>query len=453
MLTVSEKFAEVCPAPILYLHRHLDGYISFATERDNDDFRPLVSIRAGELETWFPAFREQLLKDGYVGINADWRLRSYGEHGSSYGYPLHRSDKLSYINACYVDIDFHTLGLDIGTVIGRIVNLQESGQLPHASMFVRSGHGLWALWLVHDIENEDLSQRAFPDKLELYSRIQAAIIERLLPLGADMACRDAARHLRIAGSLNTGSESTVEWLIQGKGACGYIYTLPQLARLFRAVPTRRHHGEIVAHNPAKRRGWVALNAQRLRDFNTLRALRGGFSEGCRHNAMKIYGWLLRCNAIPNADVLSLLTVMGEQCRPSLKKADIKDAWKYRQIRRMRDETISNWLLVTEGESELLERLPPAGLTAPKPVRVSIATIRQHVAERRATLRELVAAGSTFPEIRELAGRLAGRGIRACPATVLKDLRAIGLQSNRTRDARADAADLQLPLAVLIEVSA
>jgi hypothetical protein len=92
------------------------------------------------------------------------------ERGDAYGYPLHRTDRLRYINTCYVDIDFDKLGLDGGTVIGRIVNLQDSGQLPHASMIVRSGHGIWLLWLIHDVEAEDISQQAFPDKLELYAQ-------------------------------------------------------------------------------------------------------------------------------------------------------------------------------------------------------------------------------------------------------------------------------------------
>jgi len=48
-LAISKKFREVTPAPILRLHRHQDGYIAFATERDGDDFRPLVSIRANVL--------------------------------------------------------------------------------------------------------------------------------------------------------------------------------------------------------------------------------------------------------------------------------------------------------------------------------------------------------------------------------------------------------------------
>jgi hypothetical protein len=293
-LVVSRTFDRMSPAPLLQLHRHGDGYIAFATERDGEDFRPLVSIRAGELEEWFPLFRDQLLKDSFVGINADWRLRKYGEHGDSYGYPLHRRDRLRYINACYVDIDHYKLGLDVGTVIGRVINLQDSGQLPHASMIVRSGNGLWLLWLVCDPKDPNQSPGAFPDKLDLYGRIQEAIIERLLPLGADPAARDATRHIRVPGSLHSESESTVEWWIQGRADSGYIYTLQELALLLKATPTRRHGREVIAHNPRKRRGWVALNARRLRDFNTLRAIRGGFCEGCRNNAAKIYAWLLRC---------------------------------------------------------------------------------------------------------------------------------------------------------------
>jgi hypothetical protein len=378
-------------------------------------------------------------------INADWRLRTHGGNGAAYGYPLHRSDRLRYINACYVDIDFHKLGLDLGTVIGRVVNLQEAGQLPHASILVRSGHGVWLLWLIHDIEDMDLSQRAFPDKLELYSRIQAAIIERLLPLGADMAARDAARHLRIPGSFNTGSETNVEWWVQGANESGYVYTLPQLARLLKAVPTRRHRGEIIAHNPAKRRGWVALNAERLRDFNTLRALRGGFSDGCRNNAAKIYGWLLRSNAIPNGDVLGLLTDMGERCRPRLSKAEIKDAWRYTRLRRMRDQTISDWLKITPSESEMLERLPPAGLPAAKPVRKSMNSIHRSVAHRRNVIRAIIAELGYAPDTRELAELLGRKHLPASHVTVWRDLQALKGDLQGTQDAMTESKPSQIPL--------
>lgn len=448
-LVISRKFAELAPAPILHLHRHQDGYIAFATERDGDDFRPLVSIKASELETWFPLFRDELLKDAYVGINADWRLRKYGTDGDAYGYPLHRSDRLRYLNACYVDIDFHKLGLDLGTVIGRVVNLQESGQLPHASMIVRSGHGVWLLWLIHDIENEDISQRAFPDKLELYSRIQAAIIERLLPLGADMAARDAARHLRVPGSLNTGSETNVEWWIQGANESGYVYTLPQLATLFKAISTRRHHGELVAHNPAKRRGWVALNARRLRDFNTLRAMRGGFSQGCRNNAAKVYAWLLRANAIPKADVLGLVTVMGEQCRPRLTRAEIKDAWRYTRLHWMKDQTISNWLNVTAAESEALEGLPPAGTTA-QPAR--IITKASKVSDRRAAVQAVISQFGRVPPVREMGTILKAKGYAGNHQTVYADYMAIGIKWERTKQAITERNGQRNPPRLLFPVT-
>ncbi|HEV3202109.1 MAG TPA: hypothetical protein VGZ73_29625, partial [Bryobacteraceae bacterium] len=361
-VSISEKYAEVSPTPILRLHRHDDGYIAFATERDGDDFRPLVSIRASELETWFPLFRDQLLKDAYVGINADWRLKSYGVHGDSFGYPLHRSDQLRYINACYVDIDFHKLGLDLGTVIGRVINLQESDQLPHASMIVHSGRGVWLLWLVCDPNAPEQSQGAFPDRLDLYSRIQESIIERLLPLGADPAARDASRYIRLPGSLNGESEKTVEWWIQGRAESGYIYTLQELALLLHATPTKRHGREIIAHNPHKRRGWVAMNARRLTDFNTLRALRGGFSEGCRNNASKIYAWLLRCNATGDSDVYGLVAVLAGECHPRLPMSAVKDAVKYSKVMRSRlmsDRTIADWLQITRAEAEILEKFPPA----------------------------------------------------------------------------------------------
>ena len=441
-LRLSKKYIEVAPAPILHLHRHQDGYIAFATERDGDDWRDLVAIRAGELENWFPLFRDQLLKDAYVGINADWRLSSYGEHGDSYGYPRHRTDHLRYINAAYVDIDYHKLGLDAGTVIGRVINLQDSGILPHASMIVKSGRGLWLLWLVHDLNAPEQSPGAFPEKLDLYGRIQQAIIERLLPLGADLAARDACRHIRLPGSLHSESEKTVEWWIQGANESGYVYTLNELAERLRATPVHRHGREIIAHNPAKRRGWVALNARRLRDFNTLRALRAGFSEGCRNNAAKIYCWLLRANGMVY-DAYGLTDYMGKECHPSLSKSEVKAAFQYsKKMRRMKDQTISDWLNVTAAESELLEGFPPAGRLPLAPARVPIASIRQTVAARRAAIQAILAEVGYVPTVRAMSGLIQAKGFRGNPRTVLTDYKSLGVMSDRTMEARAKREDKQ-----------
>ena len=54
---------------MLRLHRHSDGVISFAVKSD-DVFCPIHAVRAEDLGTMFPEFREHLLKNSYVSINA-----------------------------------------------------------------------------------------------------------------------------------------------------------------------------------------------------------------------------------------------------------------------------------------------------------------------------------------------------------------------------------------------
>ena len=39
-VSIVERNGAISVAPIRNLHRHQDGYIAFATERDGEDFRP-----------------------------------------------------------------------------------------------------------------------------------------------------------------------------------------------------------------------------------------------------------------------------------------------------------------------------------------------------------------------------------------------------------------------------
>ena len=204
---------------------------------------------------------------------------------------------------------------------------------------------------------------------------------------------------------------------------------------------------LIAHNPAKRRGWVALNARRLRDFNTLRAMRGGFSEGCRNNAAKVYAWLLRCNAVSRPDALGIVGTMAAQCRPKLDKGAVKDAVNYsKRMRQMRDQTISDWLKVTPEEAEMLDGLPPAGLTRIKPIKPSKTSV---ILARRAAIQAIIAEMEKVPTVREMGKLLVEQGHRGNHQTVQKDYRALGINSERTRDsvsARKQAEkEMQPPL--------
>ena len=201
-------------APILALHRHDDGYIAFAVARNaGEDFRPLVSIRRDELARYFPEFREQLLKDAYVSINADWRLQRYGKDGAAYGRPLHRTDRLRYLCAAYADLDYYRLGVNWGQALGKVVEMQEAGALPKASIIVKSGRGMWLIYLLHDPKDPTRAPGAFPEKLAQYFRLQKAIVERLAIVGADPCGKDATRYLRVGKAVMLFSASIVNVVI------------------------------------------------------------------------------------------------------------------------------------------------------------------------------------------------------------------------------------------------
>ncbi len=219
----------------------------------------------------------------------------------------------------------------------------------------------------------------------LYARIQRAIGERLSTLGADLQAHDAARHIRIPGSLHTGSEKYVRWWIQGVGASGITYELAELAHFF-GVPVRKLNPQVrrifdeagKEKNRSKRKGWEALNERRLRDFVKLMAMRGGgFNVGCRNRAAMLYAWLLRCNGWTRLDASQEVTMMAADCHPRLTASQCRDAVRTgfgRTVRKVFDQSIADWLTVTPAESALLEKTPaastfgiPQGITA-KPAR-------------------------------------------------------------------------------------
>ncbi len=297
------------------------------------------------------------VKDSYVSINAGYRLSRFGRNGSAYGYPKHDSLNLRYLCACYVDIDYYKLCTDFGTTLGAVVNLQDSSAIPPASIIVRSGRGLWLLWLLGDPKDIERPQWAWPEKVELYCRIQRAIGERLAHMGADLGARDPARHIRVPGSLHSGGEQFVQWWIQGADRRGYMYTLSDLARLFGVQQrklTQRIRRAFVESNPRKRRGWQALAARRLRDFECLRAMRGGgFDEGCRNYAALVYAWLLRCNGSKRDEAERQVRRMGSECRGPLSAGAVRRAVKTaygKTIRKVRDQKLSDWLHISPDES-------------------------------------------------------------------------------------------------------
>jgi hypothetical protein len=199
-------------APIAAIHRHEDGVITFH-RKIRDRFENLWGIRANDLDSMFPQFREQLERDAYFSVNAFWSP----EKGRKHYLPaarIRKTKNLRYLCAAYTDLDFYKIGQemgveleadDFGAIFGMIIRYQDKGKIPPASIIARSGRGMWLVWLLNDAENPKLPQRAWPEKQRLYYLVQWAIYERLAHIGADPKARDAVRLARIPGSIHSGA--------------------------------------------------------------------------------------------------------------------------------------------------------------------------------------------------------------------------------------------------------
>ena len=205
------------------LHRHDDAHLAIAVKSD-DRFTPLFSMQTETLEASLESHRLRLEKDSFVSINA-----AYGTHKDR---PNHKEKTLRYLCACYCDIDFYNLGRTFPETLQLVHDACGDGLLPTPSIVVNSGRGMWLLWLLCDANDNDRAHLGGwhdnpKSHLQLYRASHRKIGLVLAPFGSDSACQDAAKYIRIPGSLHTGSEGVVEWYRQTHSLP--VYTLAELA--------------------------------------------------------------------------------------------------------------------------------------------------------------------------------------------------------------------------------
>jgi hypothetical protein len=441
---------------ITVLHRH-DGYVSFAS-KDGDDFHLRFAIRADALESYFPQFLDQLTKNSLVSINASHRTAS--RKHQPVGFPCHRNESLRFLCSCYCDVDFYKHGLTFAQVQREIHSLCESGALPRPSIIVDSGHGLWLLWLLHDETDPTKAHLgAYGDNacnhLQLYTKINRAIGQRLIFLGADLGATDGARYIRVPGSFRTDHERYIHWDLQSRAGRPRTYTLKELADFF-SIPLERRLpqeeraiAEAASRCPSRSRGWTKTNQNRLAAFLTLKDLRaGGFDAGCRNFAAFIYASSLKATGVTKKDALHSLTAMAALCRPPLSSSEcegaVKSAWKQKSFK-LRYHRMAGLLKVSLAEAEIISRtigrpFPEAGGGVAEFPEESRAT-RQ--AGRRHRIRCIVENLDRPPSYREMKNLLFAHGISAGHVTIMADYHALGLVPNRPANRTADTRQLTL----------
>lgn len=307
---------------ILAIHRNPDGHIGFVRKPDPEapdrldkngrpyTFENLFSIRADDLRSMFPVMAEWLTHDSYFTVNAFYRAAPYNNkqtglpgvwRGTDPTQKPGKKNALCHLTACYADIDSGRPESDEpGAELSwrqaqhQAEALADAGVIPQPSIMARSGRGVYLFWLLRDDKEPTELPHAWPEKVELYKACNRALNERLRAhnLPADKAAIDAARVLRVPGSIHRKALRRVRYVIQlDDGGKGFTYSLPELSealdlpmidgdlpdqtrRLARPAQYRKVKNPGAA--PLRSLGAQALNALRAQDLLTIQAHRGGF---------------------------------------------------------------------------------------------------------------------------------------------------------------------------------
>lgn len=301
--------------PIIRIHRH-EGRVFFAR---NGDFTKAIAVDVNDLATWFPAWRDDLLRDSYFGIN---------------GYSLEakrRTDRnVSYLTACWIDID-RTEGRTVSDMLHAINLAAESGAIPHPSITVKSGRGAWALWLLESpAGGPELVTPELQYRKGLQRSVNRALGERIQAVSAglnvDLGATDAARIMRVPGSINTKAGLNVIFSFHAapERPGGLVYTLNELAQWV-GLPTERplprpERTPSPDRPDKKTRIW---GQRRVNELERLIQHRSPILEGMRHevifNAARVY----RGASYTFEETLSDLLKLGEHhCRPPLTQPEV-----------------------------------------------------------------------------------------------------------------------------------
>ena len=124
-------------------------------------------------------------------------------------------ERLKRLNTLYVDIDCYKLGLNKMMVLEELELDYFEKVIPTPTFVIDSGRGLYLIW---KLRNED--RNALPR----WTKVQNYLIDTLKGFGADPACKDSARILRIPFSRNTNSGTMVDIL----WFCDLTYTISDI---------------------------------------------------------------------------------------------------------------------------------------------------------------------------------------------------------------------------------
>ena len=299
----------------------------------------------------------------------EWRGENVYFSQNTFFKPKRAIDTIQELRSIYVDLDTYTKGLNTDWVLGKLEYELFGQSLPNPNMVLKSGRGLIIVWNI-----EPVPYMAMP----LWKAVETHFIKILKDLGADPKASDPTRIFRLAGTINSKNGA----LVTAQYRHEYRYDLRQLQYdyLPELTPSK---------NKKKRPGRkpkvinlfniYTLHLSRAMDIRKLIELREGSVGNCRETMCFLYRYWTCCYSNdPQQALEETIDLNNEFTCPLSEKEVIKatksaeKAWEAKSNAKadktakelgyagagynLKNETIINWLQITEEEQTYMSTI-------------------------------------------------------------------------------------------------
>lgn len=461
----NEPPQDLDPEPILNIHRgNPEGYIAFLAKGEpGGHAKNIAAVKVKEVREMLPGILAQYVSyDGYFTVNSYYQAGGLWKK-TGFHYPLRKEKNLLELAACYADLDIgrpETIDFEEGRM--KADALQREGLIPPYSIMANSGRGMYLFWLLKDDKNPEGLPRAYPATIKRYKQVNKALHKRLYELEPDLKAHDAARILRIPGSIHRKTLRKVHYILQADiNRQLMAYTLPELEeylhlqtpelslpepvrekarpQIYTREPKTYRKTQQRGKYPARIAGFKRLNALRSQDLETIEHWRGGFlhagekypdgftSPG-RAFMLNLYAQFLKTAGETRHSVEKAVKTMARNCRPAF-PSDPSDPPLAEIINntfsgkpgkyygRVYNWKLCAWLGINEyTDPELLNELEtilPAGLKDQR--LLELPKQSDFSSARRESIRQQIAGAYKLPSLRKMARFLEATG-HTNPAT-------------------------------------
>lgn len=263
-----------------------------------------------------------------------------------------RLETLKELKALYIDIDCYNTDYSKESAIYSLENDYFNKSIPMPNLVVDSGRGLYLIWKI-----EAVPSMALP----LWKAIESYLFKQLKDFGADAKATDPTRVLRVAGTYNTKSNSTVKVLEK----FDYTYTLREIQKEF--LPELPEKVKKTKGRPKKivsLFNQFSLYHARILDITTICELRQWDVKGQREIILFLYRYWNCCFIGDVEEALNMSLEFNKQFIEPLsdrevvrntKSAEKAYLGKDKQYK-YKNETLINLLDITDEEQQHLKTI-------------------------------------------------------------------------------------------------